>query len=49
MYLFVQTLQEPEGDGKVLDAEFGGHRVLAVLKPPTRGTVSGPSLILTNR
>ncbi|TNN25653.1 putative cation-transporting ATPase 13A2 [Liparis tanakae] len=43
------TLQEPEGDGKVLDAEFGGHRVLAVLKPPARGTVSGPSLISTNQ
>ncbi|KAF1390798.1 hypothetical protein PFLUV_G00061780 [Perca fluviatilis] len=30
------TLQEPEGDGNVLDAEFGGHRVLAVLSPPTQ-------------
>uniref|UniRef100_A0A8C9WSR7 ATPase cation transporting 13A2 n=1 Tax=Sander lucioperca TaxID=283035 RepID=A0A8C9WSR7_SANLU len=28
------TLHEPEGDGNVLDAEFGGHRVLAVLRPP---------------
>ncbi|XP_026187758.1 polyamine-transporting ATPase 13A2 [Mastacembelus armatus] len=28
------TLQEPEGDGKVLDAEFGHHKVLAVMRPP---------------
>ncbi|XP_029291341.1 polyamine-transporting ATPase 13A2 isoform X2 [Cottoperca gobio] len=28
------TLQEPDGDGNVLDAEFGGNRVLAVLRPP---------------
>ncbi|KAM3617951.1 uncharacterized protein V6R79_013182 [Siganus canaliculatus] len=27
------TLQEPEGNS--LDAEFGGHRVLAVMTPPT--------------
>ncbi|XP_040008147.1 cation-transporting ATPase 13A2 isoform X2 [Xiphias gladius] len=30
------TLQEPEGDGKVLDAEFGDHKVLAVMRPPTQ-------------
>nr|XP_046252815.1 cation-transporting ATPase 13A2 isoform X2 [Scatophagus argus]XP_046252816.1 cation-transporting ATPase 13A2 isoform X2 [Scatophagus argus] len=30
------TLQEPEGDGKVLNAEFGGHRVLAVMRPPAQ-------------
>ncbi|XP_038579201.1 cation-transporting ATPase 13A2 isoform X1 [Micropterus salmoides] len=30
------TLQEPEGNGKTLDAEFGGHRVLAVMRPPTQ-------------
>ncbi|TKS77174.1 Cation-transporting ATPase 13A2 [Collichthys lucidus] len=29
------TLEEPVGDGKVLDAEFGGHKVLAVMRPPT--------------
>ncbi|XP_051805292.1 cation-transporting ATPase 13A2 isoform X2 [Acanthochromis polyacanthus] len=29
------TLQEPEGDGNVLNAEFGGHKVLAVMRPPT--------------
>ena len=34
--LILQTLQEPEGDGKVLKAEFGGHRVLAVLRPPAQ-------------
>uniref|UniRef100_A0A8C4GZI2 ATPase cation transporting 13A2 n=1 Tax=Dicentrarchus labrax TaxID=13489 RepID=A0A8C4GZI2_DICLA len=38
------TLQEPEGDGKVLDAEFGGHRVLAVMRPPTQQlSAQGPS------
>ncbi|TDH01678.1 hypothetical protein EPR50_G00182750 [Perca flavescens] len=30
------TLQEPERDGNVVDAEFGGNRVLAVLSPPTQ-------------
>ncbi|XP_070695999.1 polyamine-transporting ATPase 13A2 [Pempheris klunzingeri] len=30
------TLEEPEGDRKVLDAEFGGHRVLCVMRPPTQ-------------
>lgn len=47
LYLIFQTLEEPEGDGKALDAEFGGHRVLAVMRPPTRqlsaqGPVSYP-------
>ncbi|XP_036959731.1 cation-transporting ATPase 13A2 isoform X2 [Acanthopagrus latus] len=38
------TLEEPEGDGKVLDAEFGGHRVLAVMRPPTQQlSAQGPS------
>ncbi|KAM9786025.1 polyamine-transporting ATPase 13A2 [Neosynchiropus ocellatus] len=27
------TLQEPEGDGKMFNEEFGGHRVLAVMRP----------------
>lgn len=27
------TLQEPEGDDDTLDAEFGGHKVLAVMRP----------------
>lgn len=44
-----QTLQEPEGDGKELDAEFGGHRVLSVMRPPTQqfhaqGTVSARTI-----
>ncbi|XP_056279405.1 cation-transporting ATPase 13A2 isoform X2 [Pseudoliparis swirei] len=43
------TLQEPEGDGKVLDAEFGGHRVLAVLKPPTRGTSTSEPVAIVRR
>ncbi|XP_029975552.1 polyamine-transporting ATPase 13A2 isoform X2 [Salarias fasciatus] len=29
------TLQEPEEDVHTLDAEFGGHKVLAVMEPPT--------------
>ncbi|CAN9515694.1 unnamed protein product [Ophioblennius macclurei] len=29
------TLHEPEEDVHTLDAEFGGHRVLALMKPPT--------------
>uniref|UniRef100_A0A673YCL0 ATPase cation transporting 13A2 n=1 Tax=Salmo trutta TaxID=8032 RepID=A0A673YCL0_SALTR len=27
-------LEEPAGDDKTLDSEFGGHRVLAVMRPP---------------
>nr|XP_019945068.1 PREDICTED: probable cation-transporting ATPase 13A2 isoform X1 [Paralichthys olivaceus] len=30
------THQEPEGDGMELDAEFGGYKVLAVMRPPTQ-------------
>uniref|UniRef100_A0A3Q2ZT71 ATPase cation transporting 13A2 n=1 Tax=Kryptolebias marmoratus TaxID=37003 RepID=A0A3Q2ZT71_KRYMA len=30
------TLQEPEGDGDVVNAEYGGHKVLAVMRPPTQ-------------
>ncbi|XP_076022401.1 polyamine-transporting ATPase 13A2 isoform X2 [Genypterus blacodes] len=29
-------LEEPEGDGRRLDSEFGGHRVLAVMRPSTQ-------------
>uniref|UniRef100_A0AAQ6IK09 Cation-transporting P-type ATPase N-terminal domain-containing protein n=1 Tax=Anabas testudineus TaxID=64144 RepID=A0AAQ6IK09_ANATE len=29
------TLQEPEGDRNVVNAEFGGHKVLSVMRPPT--------------
>ncbi|XP_069550131.1 polyamine-transporting ATPase 13A2 isoform X2 [Brachyistius frenatus] len=35
------ALKEPEGDGDVLDAEFGGHKVLAVMRPPPYGTATG--------
>nr|XP_054602368.1 cation-transporting ATPase 13A2 isoform X3 [Nothobranchius furzeri] len=30
------TLQEPEGDRDVVDTEFGKHKVLAVMRPPTQ-------------
>ncbi|XP_008316832.1 polyamine-transporting ATPase 13A2 isoform X2 [Cynoglossus semilaevis] len=30
------TQEEPEGNGKELDKEFGGHKVLAVMRPPTK-------------
>ncbi|XP_068185637.1 polyamine-transporting ATPase 13A2 isoform X2 [Antennarius striatus] len=30
------TLQEPVDNGEVLNAEFGGHRVLAVMRPPAQ-------------
>uniref|UniRef100_A0A8C9WRM5 ATPase cation transporting 13A2 n=1 Tax=Sander lucioperca TaxID=283035 RepID=A0A8C9WRM5_SANLU len=48
------TLHEPEGDGNVLDAEFGGHRVLAVLRPPkqqpqAQEAVSVPTITLILR
>lgn len=45
VFLNPQTLQEPEGDGDAAHSTFGGHKVLAVMKPPTQrpqaqGTVS---------
>ncbi|XP_053173607.1 cation-transporting ATPase 13A2 isoform X2 [Scomber japonicus] len=44
------TLLEPEGDGMVLDAEFGGHRVLAVMKPPTaRGSFTSEPVAIVQR
>ncbi|KAM6930111.1 polyamine-transporting ATPase 13A2 [Lycodopsis pacificus] len=43
------TLLEPEGDGKELDAEFGGHRVLAVLKPPSGGTTTSEAMAIVRR
>lgn len=51
LYIILQTLEEPYGDGKALDAEFGGHRVLAVMRPPAQqlqaqGIVSVPAIIL---
>ncbi|KAK7884763.1 hypothetical protein WMY93_027886 [Mugilogobius chulae] len=30
------TLEEPHGNGHTFDSEFGGHHVLAVMKPPTQ-------------
>ncbi|CAJ1055363.1 cation-transporting ATPase 13A2 isoform X1 [Xyrichtys novacula] len=30
------TLEEPNGNGNVLDEEFGGHKVLAVMRPPAQ-------------
>ncbi|XP_054464832.1 cation-transporting ATPase 13A2 [Anoplopoma fimbria] len=43
------TLQEPEGDGKVLDEEFGGHKVLAVMKPPTQWTSARDAVAIVQR
>ncbi|KAI3357136.1 hypothetical protein L3Q82_015599, partial [Scortum barcoo] len=43
------TLQEPEGDEKVLNAEFGGHRVLAVMRPPTQGTFTSEAVAIVQR
>ncbi|KAM7404348.1 hypothetical protein PAMP_011704 [Pampus punctatissimus] len=44
------TLWEPEGDRTVLDAEFGGHRVLAVMRPPTdEGTSSSETVAIVQR
>lgn len=36
LFLIPQTLQEPEGDGDgdVVQAEYGGHKVLTVMRPP---------------
>lgn len=45
IFLHFQSLEEPDGDGSAADAEFGGHRVLAVMRPPpSEGTVSRPFL-----
>uniref|UniRef100_A0A669CQH3 ATPase cation transporting 13A2 n=1 Tax=Oreochromis niloticus TaxID=8128 RepID=A0A669CQH3_ORENI len=46
------TLQEPDGDGSVLNAEFGGHKVLAVMRPPDQqayGAVSIPAMAIVQR
>uniref|UniRef100_A0A8C2XQ63 ATPase cation transporting 13A2 n=1 Tax=Cyclopterus lumpus TaxID=8103 RepID=A0A8C2XQ63_CYCLU len=42
-------LKMVESTGWVLDAEFGGHRVLAVLKPPTRGTSTSEAVAIVRR
>lgn len=49
--IIFQTLEEPEGNGQALDAEFGGNRVLAVMRSPpqqlmAQGTVSVPHIKL---
>lgn len=33
-FLHLQSQEEPDGDGSAADSEFGGHRVLAVMRPP---------------
>ncbi|XP_030590233.1 polyamine-transporting ATPase 13A2 isoform X1 [Archocentrus centrarchus] len=46
------TLQEPDGDGSVLDAEFGGHKVLAVMRPPNQqpyGTSTNEAVAIVQR
>lgn len=41
IFLRFQSHEEPDGDGSAADAEFEGHRVLAVMRPPpSQGTVS---------
>lgn len=49
--IILQTLEEPVGDGRILCEEFGGHRVLAVMRPPLqqlqpKETVSVTAIIL---
>ncbi|XP_008292149.1 polyamine-transporting ATPase 13A2 [Stegastes partitus] len=43
------SLQEPEGDGNVLDAEFGGHKVLAVMRPPAEGISTSEAVAIVQR
>ncbi|XP_060931280.1 cation-transporting ATPase 13A2 isoform X2 [Limanda limanda] len=48
------TLEESEGDEKVLDAEFGGYKVLGVMRPPTlqlqaQGTSTSEAVALVQR
>ncbi|XP_070823849.1 polyamine-transporting ATPase 13A2 isoform X2 [Chaetodon trifascialis] len=43
------TLQEPEGDGKALDAEFGGHKVLAVMRCPAQGASTSEAVAIVQR
>lgn len=45
-YVIFQTLQELEGDGNVIDAEFGGQKVLAVVRPPTHQLQTQVSMCL---
>lgn len=44
--------EEPDGDGSAADAEFGGHRVLAVMRPPpppSQGTGASEALAIVQR
>ncbi|AWP09289.1 putative cation-transporting ATPase 13A2 [Scophthalmus maximus] len=43
------THQEPEGDGRELDAEFGGYKVLAVMRSPTQGNSTSKALAIVQR
>ncbi|XP_037333855.2 cation-transporting ATPase 13A2 isoform X2 [Pungitius pungitius] len=43
------TLQEPEGNGNALDSEFGGHRVLAVVKPLSQSTYTEQAVAIVRR
>uniref|UniRef100_A0A3B5QCH2 ATPase cation transporting 13A2 n=1 Tax=Xiphophorus maculatus TaxID=8083 RepID=A0A3B5QCH2_XIPMA len=48
------TLQEPEGDGDAAHSTFGGHKVLAVMSPPTQrpqaqGTYSSEAVAIVKR
>ncbi|KAM8862971.1 polyamine-transporting ATPase 13A2 [Spinachia spinachia] len=43
------TLREPEGNGNALDSEFGGHRVLAVVQPPSQSASSGQAVAVVRR
>ncbi|XP_075882628.1 polyamine-transporting ATPase 13A2 isoform X2 [Nelusetta ayraudi] len=45
--------EEPDGDGSAADAEFGGHRVLAVMRPPpppsSQGTGASEAMAIVQR
>ncbi|XP_041859215.1 cation-transporting ATPase 13A2 isoform X2 [Melanotaenia boesemani] len=48
------TLLEPEGNGDVLDEEFGGHKVLAVMRAPNQqpqvqGTFTSEAVAIVKR
>ncbi|XP_047459083.1 cation-transporting ATPase 13A2 isoform X2 [Mugil cephalus] len=43
------ALQEPDGDGNGLNVEFGGHRVLAVMRPPTQSNSTSEAVAIVRR
>ncbi|KAM9343527.1 polyamine-transporting ATPase 13A2 isoform 2-T2 [Pholidichthys leucotaenia] len=43
------ALQEPEGHGNILDAQFGGHKVLAVMRPPPQGNFTSEAVAIVQR